>query len=143
VGVPVGQWPDQRCVHKGKDGHTGAYAEGKDEDTHSRKAWTLCEHSQAEADVLNEIFDVIYSSHFAARLFDRLDAAKPAESRETSLLRAHPRRNVLLNLLFQMKRHFIGKFLIEFLFPKQRAQSVEEFHSNLPLPFRQWNNLFL
>ena len=44
----------------------------------------------------------------------------------------HPDLHVLLNLLFQMERHLIGKFPVEFLFPKQRTQSIEEFHSDLP-----------
>jgi AbrB family looped-hinge helix DNA binding protein len=44
----------------------------------------------------------------------------------------HPCREVLLDLLFQMKRQLIGKFLVDFLFPKQRAQTMEEFHSGLP-----------
>ena len=103
------------------------------EHRHRREAGILGQHAHAEAKVLKQGVDEAHAPGVAAFFLDLLDAAKTAQRRVAGFLRAHPRRNVLLDLLFQMERQLVGEFLVEFLFPEQRAQTTEEFHSDLPL----------
>jgi hypothetical protein len=85
----------------------------------------LRQHAQAEADVLEQGFDEAHAPGVAAFFFHLLDAAEAAQCCVTSLFRAHPRRDVLLDLFLEMERQFLGEFLVEFLFAEQLVHLTE------------------
>ena len=81
----------------------------------------------------SKVFDEPPAPGVAAFFLDLLDAAKTAQCSVACFFPPHPRCEVLLDLLLEMKRQLVGELLVEILFPEKRAQPLEEFHSDLPL----------
>src|ERR1700680_3282530 len=52
--IAVGQWFDQRCIHKAKDGDVGADAQRQYQDGRAGEAWALAQLAQRVTDVLEE-----------------------------------------------------------------------------------------
>ena len=89
-----------------------ADAERKRERRDSGKARTAAQLAKAVADILQKVFQVVYSAHITALLFDLFDATKLAQGCISGFLRRHPFCNVLLGELSQVKAKFLGQFLL-------------------------------
>src|SRR5260370_40915446 len=93
--------------------------------------------AQPEAYVPHEILDKIYLARLPAFLFHLLDASERPQSGITSFLRVHSLRDVLLDLVLQVKLELLAEFQLCFLSMKERAHAKRQFvvptHGFVPL----------
>src|SRR5208282_328241 len=97
--TPYRQRPEQHGIRDTEHGSIGANTQREGDDRHRRHARVLAQHAHTIAEILNDGFDEAHAPSVPAFFFDLLDAAKFAQRGVTSFFRAHPRREVQLDLL--------------------------------------------
>ena len=106
----------QHAQHHGVDHaeNRGVHAnpERKRERRDSGKARTATQLANAVADILQKVFQVVYSAHITALLFDLLHCAQLTQGRVAGILRSHAFGDLLLSQFFQVEAKFLGQFLL-------------------------------
>jgi hypothetical protein len=90
------------ALNDGEDGGVGADAEGKREDGDRGGARGFPKHSEAEAQILYEVLNPIYTSFVTAFLLGLLDTSQVESSATVRFGLRHPLRNEFLSFSFEM-----------------------------------------
>src|SRR5205823_14141025 len=80
------------------------------------------QHSQAEAQILNEVLNPIYAAGLAAFLFGLLDTAQIEPCTAVRLFLRHPLCDIFLGFSFEVVAHLVVQFLVRLRPAKQRPQ---------------------
>ena len=98
-----GEHPEHDRIDQAEDRRVGSNANSERDDGDGGESEIFRQHAHTEANILKQRLNEAHAPGVPAFFFSLSDAAKLAESGIASFLRAHPRRDVLVDRIFQMK----------------------------------------
>src|SRR5439155_578267 len=113
---------EQQRLNDGEDRRVRPDAESEGHDGYNRETRTAAQLAKAVADILQKVFQIVYSAHVAALLFDLFHSAQVAKGRVARFLQGRPFCNLLLNQFFQVEAEFVAQFLLDVPLAKERPE---------------------
>jgi hypothetical protein len=122
----IRQRPEQDGIDHAEDSGVGPDTERQREHRHRGEARILPQHPHAETNVLNERFAEARSPNIPALFPHTLHIPKSSPCSTRSLLRRHPRSDVLRRAHLEMQTQFVVNLLLHGARLSERAQPAGE-----------------
>ena len=110
---------EQQRLNDGEDRRVRPDAESEGHDGYNRETRTAAQLAKAVADILQKVFQVVYSAHIPALLFDLFHPAQLTQSSIMSFFRGHPSRDLLLSQFFQVEAELVGQLPLDATLPEE------------------------
>src|SRR5258707_4243359 len=111
VGLRIGQRFDNPSVDTTEDGSVCTNPEGQRQDRDDRERAALCQHSQAVAQIQNQVLNPVNSAHVTAFLLYLFHATEVEPRMPVRLSLRHPLRHVFLGFSFEVVAQLVVQFV--------------------------------